>query len=755
MSREAAPVSDQGLRNGRTAGRLFVIIFIVAAGLAALTVWLVSSGQGAQGDIGRPLQIVITALVINGGLICVLMGLVGTRIPAVLRSREEGSRLHLRYMSLFALAAAVPAVIIALFFGLLVTRGIDGWFSAKMQTMVNSYAAIAQQVGDIEQESLGGDISATSIDLNRYIDVLHRSRETFEQQILKPQMAQRGFISIRVIDEQGQVLAEAETAHAKPYVPPNQRAYIDANAAVGPQCQSPSPSQDCTLPDTIDEKTDVAQVLFPLSGPNHPYVLVEAPYPPGLYTRLKVSADAVHQYRDMQVVRGKLQALFMWSYFETVLLVVLGAIWLGMRVANSISDPVARLIHAANKVAGGDLKARVPTDSSLQELNALSHSFNQMIDDLDRQTSALVTAGKDAENRRNFIETVLSGVSAGVIGLDPAGRISAFNNQALRLLDISEDQARGKALADVAPELLDVAQRAAETGSGAEAELNVLRGNLTRRLRVRAGGDAHAGLVLTFDDMTRLVAAQRNAAWRDVARRIAHEIKNPLTPIQLSAERLRRKYRAEITSDVDIFDRCTDTIIRQVGDIRTMVDEFSSFARMPAPRITTCDGPELLREAVFARRVANPEIEITLTEDMKGEPLIHCDERMIGQALTNILKNAAEAVQARAQGETGFAGKIVARIRRQDELVIFEVEDNGVGLPEEGRDRLIEPYVTTREKGTGLGLAIVGRILEDHGGSLSLTDAKDVGGALVVMVLPQDEQPRFGETQSPIQTEHV
>jgi two-component system nitrogen regulation sensor histidine kinase NtrY len=357
-----------------------------------------------------------------------------------------------------------------------------------------------------------------------------------------------------------------------------------------------------------------------------------------------------------------------------------------------------------------------------------------MTSDLQSQQAALRAASVEAESRRRFIEAVLSGVSAGVIGLDPSGHISAINARALSLLGLGEEPVAGRALAELAPELEEVAAQAAAHGHDAEAELDLSRRGEQRRLRVRASRRSDGGLVLTFDDITRLVAAQRNAAWRDVARRIAHEIKNPLTPIQLSAERLRKKYRKDIAEpELETFDRCTDTIVRQVDAIRNMVDEFSSFARMPAPKFADLDASELIRAAVFAQRVASPEIDVELIEPV---PEVHvlADERMLTQALTNILKNAAEAVAARRTAKP--KGHLQARLISDDGGVVFEVEDNGVGLPAKDRDRLTEPYVTTREKGTGLGLAIVKRILEDHGGELELSDAREGPGALAALRLP-------------------
>ncbi|MGZ3275922.1 MAG: sensor histidine kinase [Caulobacteraceae bacterium] len=359
-----------------------------------------------------------------------------------------------------------------------------------------------------------------------------------------------------------------------------------------------------------------------------------------------------------------------------------------------------------------------------------------MTEDLQDQQEALKRANADAESRRQFIETVLAEVSAGVISLDGEGRISAANRRALALLGLEVGETHGRRLSEVAPELALLVERtSAHSAQDAGEEIDIVRDGDTRRLRVRASGEAGEGLVLTFDDITRLVAAQRNAAWRDVARRIAHEIKNPLTPIQLSAERLRRKYRGQLAGDLETFDRCTDTIIRQVEDIGRMVDEFSAFARMPAPRFEDADASELLRRGVFAQRVASPDITVELAEPVP-DVVILADTRMVGQALTNILKNASEAIAARRAAEPGVQGRLKARLIADDEQVAFEIEDNGVGLPAKDRDRLTEPYVTTREKGTGLGLAIVKRIMEEHGGTLVMQDASELPGAKVILRFP-------------------
>ncbi len=419
-----------------------------------------------------------------------------------------------------------------------------------------------------------------------------------------------------------------------------------------------------------------------------------------------------------------------------MLWVLLSSVSLAMTAAGGIAAPISRLVQAAGRVAAGDLSVRVDPWSDPEEIAVLSRAFNSMTSDLETQRLALVNAHAEAESRRQFVETIMFGVSAGVIGLDAQGRISVVNRQAAALLELGVADLE-RPLRELVPEFQAVVDRAGAVGL--EEDVDVVRGGESRRLRLRIGHSSD-GLVLTFDDITRLVTAQRNAAWRDVARRIAHEIKNPLTPIQLSAERLRRKYRGELSGDLETFDRCTDTIIRQVGDIGRMVDEFSAFARMPAPRFAVSDGAELLRQAAFAQRVADPETHIDI--ELPAAPVeLMCDARMVGQALTNLFKNAGEAIAARRLAQPQPAGHIAGRLSASAGWAAFEVEDNGVGLPSKDRDRLTEPYVTTREKGTGLGLAIVERIMEEHGGELALTDAAEPPGARVTLQLPLAPRP--------------
>jgi len=408
-------------------------------------------------------------------------------------------------------------------------------------------------------------------------------------------------------------------------------------------------------------------------------------------------------------------------------------------------------------VRSGDLSARVPEGDASDEIGSLSRAFNRMTGQIEAQRGELVEANRQLEARRHFMETVLTGVSAGVVGLDADGRVNLPNRTASDLLSTELEGGIGEKLRDIAPEmsaLLDEADRWPDRM--AEAQINIERDGRTRTLLVRIVADRTKqginGFVVTFDDVTALLSAQRKAAWSDIARRIAHEIKNPLTPIQLSAERLRRKYLKEITTDPESFSICTDTIVRHVEDIGRMVDEFSSFARMPAPEMAPGELTALCRREIALQRAAHPEIDF-VDGIPDHEVSAICDGGQIGQALTNLLQNAAESIEGRDAPDGGEAlepGRIVVSVELGEGLALIEVSDNGRGLPRKERDRLTEPYVTTREKGTGLGLAIVRKIMEDHGGALQLAD-NDEGGASVRLILPTGE----GEAASATSTREM
>nr|WP_312163711.1 PAS domain-containing sensor histidine kinase [Brevundimonas diminuta] len=710
------------LADGR-ARALFGTAYAIAFLITAAAIWLVAIAPGATagGDARTAAsQVVLFILLANLILIAGLAAVIGGRVLRLTRNRNDpGARLHLRFVTLFSLVSVVPAVLIALVFGLLVNRGVDQWFSTNVRSAVENGAEIGRAyVADVG--------AGLEVDLETMATELGGVRDLFDNRIQFSRALSQigdffGYPALYILDDEGRVLASGEQPGAPPYVAPPREAF---ETVAGGE----------VAPTTVTENPDMVRALYPLPDYGHAYLYVVRPLAPGLIQRMRNGEESITAYRAAEESRARIQAAFALSYLETALLVLVGAVWLAMSAASSISAPIGRLVKAADQVAGGDLDARVDNAGAPSEIIVLSEAFNRMTEDIKTQQAALKTASDEAQGRSLFIETVLSGVSAGVIGLDRMRRISAINDSASQLLGLDPEQVQGLRLADVAPELGELSERGE---AHIEEDIDVSRDGEALRLRVRIEGGQGGEMVLTFDDITRLVTAQRNAAWRDVARRIAHEIKNPLTPIQLSAERLRRRYRERVGDDVEVFDRCTETIIRQVGDIGRMVDEFSSFARMPAPRFSMENPAEMLREAVFAQRVAVPDIGVDLVEPLPSV-VLQCDGRMVGQALANILKNAGEAVGAKRARDpvAEDALGIIARLDIEDERAVFTIEDDGVGLPAKDRDRLTEPYVTTREKGTGLGLAIVKRICEDHGGELRLADAETLSGARVCLIFP-------------------
>jgi two-component system nitrogen regulation sensor histidine kinase NtrY len=458
------------------------------------------------------------------------------------------------------------------------------------------------------------------------------------------------------------------------------------------------------------------------------------------------TADAVQLYEAIEEQRSGMITSFALVFIVVALLLLFAAVWVGLAFATQLTRPIGSLIQASEQVGKGDLEARVEIQDESDELGALSNSFNRMTAELQQQQSALLAANEQIEERHRFIQAVLGGVSAGVIGLDQHGKVTLPNRSACALLNVGEQKLRGQHIGEVSAEMADLVDAArARPYRVHQHQVSLTRQDGTQALllvRVTAekSGPSIIGYVVTFDDVTELISAQRKAAWADVARRIAHEIKNPLTPIQLSAERLQRKYLPRIEEDREAFEACTETIIRQVGDIRGMVDEFSAFARMPTPTFEDQDLRELATHAVELQRQSRGDIDYDV--DLPAKTVtVSCDGAQVGRALTNLLQNAADAIEGRRErdGESAPRGRIALKIYQEEDDVFAEISDNGKGLPKAERHRLTEPYVTTRERGTGLGLAIVKKIMEDHGGDLALGD-REGGGAVVRLIFPANRE---------------
>ncbi len=700
----------------------FAVGFAAAAIMTAIGTLFAVSGSGVDSPAG---PVMVWLLGASLALSLVLAGIVIHRVSRIARGHNSaipGARLHLKFVGLFSLAALAPAVVVAVFMGATLSQGLENWFSQRVRTVVESGADVGRYLVDGVRESIRDEARLMASDLNAAAEGLRTDPQTYGR-YLAAQAERRLMVAAYVINREGRILARAESDQAPPYVAPAPDTFAEA--------------QSGAMADRIIESASLIRVLTRLEAYDGAYLLVVRPVDPALLQRTRLFYDGVAAYREAETRRRQIGVVFALSYVATAVLVLLGAIWVGLSFATRIADPIGRLAVAARRVAAGDLGARVLVGAERDEVGALGVAFNQMTAQLDGQRQDLLTAQRDAETRSRFVQTVLSGVSAGVIGLDRDGRVTAANRSAATLLGLGDARIEGRRLVDVAPEFADLLNQPTPQGEAAPRRIELARENAPAQLSVRMNAAPEGGAVLTFDDMTKVIAVQRQEAWKDVARRIAHEIKNPLTPIQLSAERLQRKYASEIKSDPETFKRCTDTILRQVADIGRMVDEFNAFARMPTPRMAFADMAEIARETVFAQRLANADVRFE-AEGVDQPIGLVCDERLLSQVLTNLLKNAAESVLGRrARDGEPKDGWVLLRLRDLETGVQFEIMDNGFGFPVQDRARLLEPYVTTRAKGTGLGLAIVSRIIEDHGGLIELDDSPNPPGAVVRFVLPK------------------
>ena len=698
-------------------------IALAAAALAAgIATYLALTGAPPIGP--RPV-LVLALLQLDLVLLLALAALVAKRLVKVWAERRRGlagSRLQVRLVGLFSLIAVLPTIIVAVFSYLFFSFGVESWFSDKVRTAISESVAVADAYVREHQQAIRADALAMANDLDRSASTLQLNPQ-YLAPVLTAQAAMRGLTEAAVLDRRGTMLARTGLVFALGFEDVSQDALRRANQG-----------EVVIMTNDQDERV---RALVRLGEFSDLYLYVGRFIEP----RVLAHRDEVHlaaaQYERLEGQRSGFQITFAAIYILVALLFLAAAISIGIHFAAQLADPISRLMGAAERVRAGDLAVRVPEGEKDDELVSLSRAFNRMTYQIQSQQRELIEANRQLDERRRFTETVLTGVSAGVIGLDRDGRIHLPNRSASALLGVDLDLSLGEDLAEVAPEMAGLLEEAAQRPERlAQAQVQIVGNNRTRTLLVRIAAEHDdreiSGFVVTFDDITELLSAQRKAAWADIARRIAHEIKNPLTPIQLSAERLRRKYLREIKKDPDTFRICTDTIIRHVEDIGRMVDEFSSFARMPAPVLKPEDLAAIVERAVFLQRTAHPEMAFETSFSTRPIPL-RCDARLVGQALINIVKNAIEAIEARIVEGDATPGRVTVTVSDADGPVAVIVDDNGKGLPQQDRQRLTEPYVTTRSKGTGLGLAIVKKIMEDHRGELVLED-REAGGARVKLV---------------------
>jgi two-component system nitrogen regulation sensor histidine kinase NtrY len=689
-----------------------------AVGLALLSTLLTFVVLTGLTHIEPTRTVVFSFLLINGATILLLVGIIIREVWQVMQARRRGraaARLHIQIVSLFSVIAVLPAVLVAAVANITIDRGLDRLFSGPTREVIQNSLIIAHAYVQEHAQLIRGDILGMANDLTHARPLFDQDRGTFRE-LLTSSAASRNLPGAMLIDKDRNVLETAQTGIQLQFTTP------------APEFLSNNVDENEPQIAVFPEANYVAAVIR-LRAYNDTFLYVARLLDPRVVAQLRQTEASVAEYAEIESRRLGIQVNFALMFAVIALTILMASVLIGLNFANWLVAPIRRLMSAANIVSTGDLHVQVPVHGSEGDLAQLGETFNKMTQELRTQRDELVNASELIDSRRRFIEAVLSSASAGIIGVDASGSVGILNRSAEKLIGHAESETLDHPLSDVLPELDEMMKKAREgTQRLVQGQITINRDGHERNLSVRVSAEqtSHSrdSYIITLDDITELVSAQRTSAWADVARRIAHEIKNPLTPIQLSAERIRRKFGKVITEDKAVFEQCTETIVRQVDDIRRMVDEFSRFARMPKPVIEGEDVADTVRQAVFLMRVGHPDIDIAA--EIKEEPMrAQFDRRLISQALTNIIKNATEAIEAVPPEELG-KGRIEVVAAREDDDIIIDVIDNGIGLPKVSRARLLEPYVTTREKGTGLGLAIVGRVLEDHGGRIELNDAADI-----------------------------
>ena len=710
-------------RRVRLIDRLSIIVAIAALVSGAAT-YAALTGVGFA-DSSSTLIIVLLNLDIL--LLLVLTIFIGRRLLrwwAARKSGAAGSRLYVRLALLFGVMAVVPAVAMAVFSALFFTLGVQSWFGERVSTAISESAAVARAYLAEHQQVIRGDALTVSNDLNRQWPQLSQTPNLLNN-YLSTQAAFRGLTEAVIFTSDWQVIAKAGYTFA-----------LQSGELIPFQAIAQANLGGVAV--VTGENADRVRALVKLDSYPAAYLYVGRFIDAKVLGHVSRTAAASDEYANLELRRTDIEVSFTVLFCVVALMLVVVAIWFGLTLASRLARPIADLINASERIGQGDLSARVTEIAANDEVATLGRAFNRMTLRLSDQQRDLKSANTQLDERRRFTETVLGGVSSGVIGLDPFGCVTLPNRSASELFGLDLTGKIGRPIGDLVPEfatLVDDIRLSRQRTVQREVQIAKAGRSLVFQVRLSAEqeGDKVLGYVFTFDDITELQSAQRKAAWADVARRIAHEIKNPLTPIQLSAERLKRKYLERLSGeDSALFTQCTDTIIRHVGDIGHMVDEFSAFARMPSPVMATTDLRKVVHDAVSLQRNAYPKISIAAA--LPDEPaMVACDARLVGQALTNVLKNAIEAIEARPVQT--IPGDIRIGWQQNDAGHVISITDNGIGLPQAERNRLTEPYVTTRVKGTGLGLAIVKKIMEDHGGSVALGDAPN-GGAIVTLTLP-------------------
>nr|WP_240539916.1 PAS domain-containing sensor histidine kinase [Salinarimonas soli] len=715
----------------------FGAVAVAAALSSALATFLILSGLT---PVLPTHDVVVWAFRLNIVLVLVLAGTVVWEARGIVRARmarAAAAGLHIRIVGLFSLVATFPAILVAIVAMVTLERGLDPWFTGWIRELMQRTGQIAQSYRELQCRTMVRETNLMAADLNRAKVLFDADRKVFVD-FMASRATFLGFPVAMIVEPNGSVVERIDLRPIEGLKPPGADDIDDVSEK----------DAFCFVP----REGNVFRAAVRLAAHGGRVLFVARAVDKEAVEFPAQAAEGIAIYEALEKKSLGTQVAFASMFALVSLIVLFSAVWFGLRFANRFVTPIRRLIYATGQVAQGNFYVQVPVRRPEGDLARLGETFNSMTSELRRQHDSLLTTSDLMDRRRRFTEAVLAGVSAGVIGVDGRDVITIANPSAETLLDLERQDLVGRSAAEVLPEIAGLLEEARGSRQRLlQQQIQMTRKGRERTVNVRVTSEQargeDKGLVVTLDDITDLVSAQRTSAWADVARRIAHEIKNPLTPIQLSAERIRRKYGKVITTDREVFDQCTATIVRQVDDIKRMVDEFSSFARMPKPTMGEEDLSEIVRQVVFMMRIAHPEIRFD--DDGAAIPVrARFDRRLVSQAVTNIVKNATEGIAALPESERG---EPVIRVSVSDDAgrLAIDIVDTGKGFPAEGRQRLLEPYMTTRDGGTGLGLPIVGKVFEEHGGGIELLDNPGGRGAWVRLWFPRAAQTNSNEEAAP------
>lgn len=717
-------------RKWRSKLAYLLIVAAIASGIATYAALTETPPLGNDPDT------VIWLLNLDLIILLLLVALIARRIVSLWSGKKRGlagSHLHVRLVYIFSILAAAPAIIMTIFSAFFFHFGVQTWFSTRVQTAIEESQAVAEAYLEEHRQVIRADTMAMATDLDREAPILMNNQEAFDK-FVQTQSLLRNLSEVIVFEPSGKVLARSGLTFS-----------LEFEDVPEDALRSASEGEVVIMTGGNDDRV---RALVKLNNFFGTYLYVGRMVDPKVLSHVTSTREASQDYEDLQSRYSSLQVTVTMIFVVVGLVLLTLAMWFGLILARQLVTPISALISTADRVRAGDMSARVPEQDTLQEFDYLAQAFNRMTKQIQEQQNELIEANRQLDRRRRFTESVLTGVSAGVLGIDVKSQINIANSSAAELLGFKDDLV-GRNIMDILPALQGLLEQAHKrSGKTTQGEIPYISASGARhiflvRIVIEVIGDQEVGAILTLDDITELQSAQRKAAWSDVARRIAHEIKNPLTPIQLSAERLKRKYLGQIKEDPETFSLCTETIIKHVEDIGRMVSEFSSFARMPEPVMELDNLSRHIKEAIFLHKQAHRDIAINYKEVAGGNFQVQFDAQQIRQALNNLIQNAVDSIAAQ-QGENGLIDIVVAQYGRDE--VVVAVSDNGPGLPKNASpESLTEPYVTHKVKGTGLGLAIVKKIMEDHGGRLvlgtpewlkSIDGWKDLGGATIILVLP-------------------